>query len=345
MPMVLFRIYYHSHHHRSRTSLGPSRPLRPWRGCERYSASWRGDGHRGHGADESFARPPGAGASTAGASAQGRARCGPTGCSAAWRQHDRPRPRQGRAGPSVPVARLAGADLGGSDQARGARWGLAAEAAPTAVARRPLAMAARASVSPGVPPRARPAHGCNSPAIGSARRPSTPASCGLPARVPSPGATRTRPDLLGMATAQGLAPRDRGGGWATALTAAAKQHGAARVSASPFGRAGSGRLVGRLAWPVGRLFWLAPGPSRFGGWPRGPPRPRGWPRGPPRPGGAWAATMWPNWSLDGLFIIFCSFTFLNTAFFVILHQCYESIFKLLDPLMLYVILHICLFLL
>lgn len=48
-----------------------------------------------------------------------------------------------------------------------------------------------------------------------------------------------------------------GGGWATALTAAAKQHGAARVSASPFGRAGSGRLVGRLAWPVGRLFWPA----------------------------------------------------------------------------------------
>jgi hypothetical protein len=54
--------------------------------------------------------------------------------------------------------------------------------------------------------------------------------------------------------------------------------------------------------------------------------------------------MWPNWSLDGLFIIFCSFTFLNTAFFIILHQCYESIFKLLDPLMLYVILHICFFL-
>jgi hypothetical protein len=97
------------------------RPLRPWRGCERYSAFWRGDGHRGHGADESFARPHGAGVSAAGASAQGRARCGPTGCSAVWRQHDRPRPRQGRAGPSVPVARLAGADLGGSDQARGAR--------------------------------------------------------------------------------------------------------------------------------------------------------------------------------------------------------------------------------
>jgi hypothetical protein len=73
----------------------------------------------------------------------GRAKCGRMGRSMAWRQRDRPRPipRQGRASPSMPVARLAGADLSGPDQARGApaaparraraRWGPAAEAAPT----------------------------------------------------------------------------------------------------------------------------------------------------------------------------------------------------------------------